>query len=348
MISTLSAVCLIFLAVMYTPLVSDDKGIRFTVQSGKSLKSVINELSAQHVIKHPRLLSLLIYFKGGQHDLKAGEYLFPKGTTSSSLLRQITTGSGMLYHTFTIIAGWNFNRLRDALLHEENFQHITNGMSNDAIMKRLGHPGLNPEGEFFPDTYFFVKGSSDMAILKRAFQMMQKKLMDAWQLREPGLPFKTPVDALIAASLIEKETGLDKERPTIAGVIINRLKKNMLLQIDPTVIYAKGSDFNGTIYRVDLSSKNPYNTYTHKGLPPTPIAIPGMASINAALHPEHHHYYYFVAKKSLSTVNGGHQFSETLAEHDEAIDKAKNSILHIDFFNMGLIQHYFLTQLGNL
>ncbi|EKD54782.1 MAG: hypothetical protein ACD_60C00044G0001, partial [uncultured bacterium] len=293
-----------------------------------------------NVIKRPTFFYLLVYLKGNKHELKAGEYLFPKGTTPVSLLTQITTGSGMIYHTFTIIAGWNFKHLRSELDKDPNLQHASALMSDVAIMQYLGHPELKPEGWFFPDTYFFVKGSSDLILLKRAFQMMQRKFYDAYKKRDANLPYQTPQDALTAASLIEKETGLDVERPIIAGVIVNRLRKNMLLQIDPTVIYAMGSRFKGVIHREDLLSKNPYNTYVHPGLPPTPIAMPSMESIEAALHPRKHNYYYFVARNY--NPDGGHQFSTTLEEHYLAVASAKRKKSDNEFFNYNLIRVYFL------
>ena len=195
---------------------------------------------------------ILLIHKGSEHELKAGEYLFPKGMTPSEMLDQITTGTGLVYHPFTIVAGWNFRHLLRALAQEPNLLHTTASLSNSAIMARIGHPDVNPEGLFFPDTYFFIKGSSDIALLKRAYQLMQVKMDEAWQHRAPDLPYTNVYQAVVAASLIEKETGIDQERAWIAGVIINRLGKNMLLQIDPTVIYDVGKRLDGKIYRADL------------------------------------------------------------------------------------------------
>jgi UPF0755 protein len=333
-------VCLSFLITWRMPIVSDEQGVKYTVPEGASIKSVAHDLYLLNVIKYPTFFNLLVYVKGNKHELKAGEYLFPKGTTLMSLLTQITTGSGMINHTFTIVAGWNFRHLRAVLESEPNLQHTSATLTNAEIMKRLGHPELQPEGWFFPDTYYFVKGSSDMILLKRSFQLMRNKLTEAWKKRDPGLPYQTQEEALTVASLVEKETGLDQERPLIAGVIVNRLKKNMLLQIDPTVIYAAGANYNGTIYKTDLQSASPYNTYVHKGLPPTPIAIPSMKSILAALHPMHHDYYYFVAKND--GTDGGHQFSATLTEHHEAISMAKKNQSEKSYFNDKLINSYLL------
>jgi len=337
----------LFVALMIflrSSIVSDEKGIRYLVQPGASIKSVSQDLYTQKIINHPFLFNMLVYLKGNKHELKAGDYLFRKGTTPLSLFNQITSGTGMFHYTFTIIAGWNFKHLREMLLNEPDLQHTSATLSDAAIMSYLGAPALSPEGRFFPDTFYFVKGSSDLLLLKRSFQKMQNKLNIAWANREVGLPYLTQNEALTVASLIEKETALNKERPIIAGVILNRLKKDMLLQIDPTVIYAAGDHYNGTIYKTELLSNNPYNTYKHKGLPPTPIAIPSMDSINAAMHPQHHNFYYFVVKNN--TTEGGHQFSATLAEHNVAVLIARLN-QPIEFFNNDLIKSYFLKIVFN-
>lgn len=345
--TTITTLCLIILfswiIFLSTPLVTDEQGFKYTVAPGASLKSVVNDLYSLNVIKHPALFNFLVYLKGGTHELKAGEYFFQKGTRPTKLLKQIVTGSGMVYHTLTIVAGWNFRHLRDVLDKDPNLQHASTAMSDAAIMQALGSPGLMPEGWFYPDTYYFIKGSTDLALLKRSFHLMQKKLNNVWKKRELGLPYQTQEEVLTVASLVEKETALDKERPVIAGVIANRLRKNMLLQIDPTVIYAIGKHYNGIIYKTDLSSDSPYNTYKHKGLPPTPIAIPGMVSIQAAMHPQHHNFYYFVARNA-TTAEGGHQFSETLAEHYQAIAIAKQNQIQ-SYFNDYLINSYLFKQL---
>ncbi|EKD73484.1 MAG: hypothetical protein ACD_45C00303G0006 [uncultured bacterium] len=323
-----------------SPIIFNEQGMEYVVPEGASIRLVVHDLYLLNVIKRPVFFNLLVYLRGDKHELKAGEYLFPKGTTPVSLLTQITTGSGMVYHTFTIVAGWSFHTLRGALEKDPNLRHASASMSNAAIMDYLGHPELKPEGWFFPDTYYFVKGSSDLVLLKRAFQMMQRKLNDAWKKRDSDLPYQTQQEVLTVASLIEKETGVDRERSMIAGVIVNRLRKDMLLQIDSSVIYGVEPHFTGVIRRKDLLSKNPYNTYVNKGLPPTPIAMPGMESIEAALHPKRHNYYYFVAKNY--DPDGGHQFSTTLAEHYKAVANAKRKHSRNEFFNDNLIRAYFL------
>jgi UPF0755 protein len=255
------------------------------------------------------------------------------------LLEQITTGYGVLNYSVTIVAGWDFKRLRSALNNNENLKHDTRDLDDAEIMNKIGYPGVNPEGRFFPDTYFVVKNSSDILLLKRAYDLMQKKMQIAWQSRDPNLYFKNQNEALTAASLIEKETWNNAERPVIAGVIVNRLKKGMLLQIDPTVIYAAGESYSGKITKANLASQSPYNTYTQKGLPPTPIAIPSLASINAAMHPKQHQYLYFVAKNFSS--DNSHQFSETYLGHNQAISKAKMNLFKINYFNAERIEAYF-------
>ncbi|MDX1901940.1 MAG: endolytic transglycosylase MltG [Gammaproteobacteria bacterium] len=324
---------------LHRPLVVRDEGFRYEVREGTSIHAVVHDLYLLDIIKHPYFFNLLIWLRGDRHNLKAGEYLFPKGITASRLLTQITSGSGMVYHEFTLIAGWDFGRVRRMLAADPNLKHTSEKMSDAEIMQSLDHPELKPEGWFFPDTYYFVRGTSDLVVLKQAFTRMQKILMNAWDDRASDLPYYTPQDALTVASLVEKETSIPHERPIIAGVIVNRLRKGMLLQIDPTVIYAAGSNFHGTIHRSDLLRKSPYNTYVTKGLPPTPIAMPGGTSILAAMHPLHHDYLYFVAENY--DMNGPHRFSATLEEHYSAIARAKHGKSTLEFFNNDLIQHYF-------
>jgi UPF0755 protein len=231
--------------------------------------------------------------------------------------RQMTTGKGLYYRLFTIVPGWSFTQLRRQLLLNKYLKHISQTYDDKQIMTELGNSSLAPEGEFYPDTYYYTRGVPDLVILKRAYQLMQLKLNEAWETRLPGLPYKDAYDALIVASLIEKEAYLNSERPVIAGVLINRLRKNMLLQIDPTVIYGMGDRYTGKIYKENLVENTPYNTYVHKGLPPTPIAMPSQASIEAAIHPQANDYYYFVAKG-----DGSHQFSKTLLDHNVAVQEA--------------------------
>lgn len=327
----------VWLHFLFTPLITDKDGLIYTVRSGSSISVVVNELAQQGVITNPDFFKLLVKMEGNSHQLKAGEYFFAKGTTPLRLLHQITTGEGIYYHTFTIIAGWNFKQIQKALRDAPSLQHKTESLSDSEIMHQLGSTNLKPEGMFFPDTYYYSTNATDIFLLKRAYQTMQDKLNKAWQKRDENLPFKTEYEALIVASMIEKEAQIKNERPRIAGVIINRLNKDMLLQIDPTVIYGMGNRYNGVIHKTDLFAESPYNTYVHKGLPPTPIAMPSQDSIDAALHPEKHHFYYFVLAGVGETR---HHFSESLNEHNVAATSFINS--HPEYFNSNLIRNYLL------
>lgn len=332
------AICMIsFLAVsiglyfLFAPVISKQEGYIYYLRPGTSKKTMLAELSQQGIISHPILFSLFIYPQRNA-QLKTGEYLFPKGASPYSIWKQITTGTGFYYHAFSIIPGWSFNQLRHALDQAQGLRHITAHLNDQAIMEHLGYPMLAPEGEFFPETYHYTRGVPDFIILKRAFRLMQNKLTKAWESRASELPYKNAYEALIAASLVEKEAYLNSERIIIAGVLVNRLKKNMLLQFDPTVIYGLGERYNGKIYKENLLDNNPYNTYLHKGLPPTPIALPSQASIEAAMHPQQNDFLYFVAKG-----DGSHQFSKTLIEHNAAVSALKQSHTTHSHFNENIV-----------
>lgn len=297
-------------------LVTEKQGVVYYLKPGLTKHEVVQELAEQGIIRHPTLYFLTTYFMKST-PLQTAEYLFRPGATPLSIWRQMQTGSGLMNHPFSIIPGWSFRQVREALDKTENIKHQTTPMDDKQIMMFVGNPDVAPEGQFFPETYFYTRGMSDLVILKRAYDLMQTKLNEAWERRAANLPYKNMYDALIVASLVEKEAYLNRERPLIAGVIINRLRKNMLLQIDPTVIYGMGLRYNGTIHRADLQEDTVYNTYVHKGLPPTPIAMPGAVSLDAAMHPAQHDFYYFVAKG-----DGSHQFSKTLQEHHTAVDTA--------------------------
>ncbi len=317
---------------LFFPVVSDDEGVIYYLAPNTSSKTFVHELSQQSLVPFPALFSLYISLQD-ETPLKTGEYLFPKGSSLISIWRQVTTGTGQVQYAFTIIPGWTFKKIRVQLAQLKEIQHTITDLSDQQIMAALGYPQYSPEGLFFPDTYHYIRNNTDMFLLKRAFMLMQKKLQAAWEMRAPLLPYQQPYEALIAASLIEKEASLDSERPLIAGVLINRLRKNMLLQIDPTVIYGMGDRYQGKIYKEDLRSNNPYNTYARKGLPPTPIAMPSFPSIEAALHPQQHEYYYFVTKGGKS-----HQFSQTLTEHNQAV--AVSPDRRPAYFNDVLIRKY--------
>jgi UPF0755 protein len=229
------------------------------------------------------------------------------------LFHMITEGDTSL-SGITFIEGWTFKQMRQALNADNDVKHDTLGLSDREIAEKLGLGVSEPEGMFFPDTYYFSIGMSDLDILKRANRVMETKLTEYWAQRDPGLPYQTPYDALIMASIVEKETGQGKERPLIAGVFLNRLRIGMRLQTDPTVIYGMGDHYDGNIRKQDLLTDTPYNTYTRVGLPPTPIAMPGAASILAVLHPAKSKALYFVSRG-----DGTHQFSDTLEEHNRAV-----------------------------
>jgi len=301
---------------LFTTTISQPNGMVYNLRPGLGKKTFIAEVYEQNIIHHPWLMTAYISFFPND-QLKAGEYLFPNGSSPASIWRQVTTGSGMVRYAFTIIPGWTFVQLKQSLAQIPILKHSIQGMDDKTIMQKLGAPTVAPEGEFFPDTYYYTRGMNDFNLLKRAYSRMQKKLALEWQTRDPNVYFKTPYDALIAASIIEKEAYLPSERPIIAGVLINRLKNDMLLQFDPTVIYGMGENYQGKIHKSDLIADTPYNTYVHKGLPPTPIAMPSLSSMNAVLHPQQNTYFYFVARG-----DGSHQFSQTLVEHNAAVAAA--------------------------
>jgi len=247
--------------------------------------------------------------------LQAGEYLIPAGTTPDGLLDILGSGK-VLQHPVTLIEGWNFREMMQVLARHDTLVHELRGADGTEVMARLGRPGTHPEGRFLPDTYLFPRGASDVQVLARAMAAMDRELEKQWPQREEDLPLASPEDALILASIVEKETGLASERPRIAGVFIRRLRIGMKLQTDPTVIYGMGERFDGNLRRVDLREDTPYNTYVHKGLPPTPIAMPGREALHAVLHPAEGDSLYFVSRG-----DGSHHFSATLAEHNRAVRK---------------------------
>jgi UPF0755 protein len=235
------------------------------------------------------------------------------GMTHYELFQMITDGI-TTQRGITFIEGWTFQQMRDALNRNDDVRHLSMPMTDEEILRRIGASETVAEGLFFPDSYFFDSGMSDLDILKRAYDTMKIKLAKAWETRDAGLPYRTPYEALTMASIVEKETGKAEERPMIASVFLNRLRIGMRLQTDPTVIYGLGASFDGNLRKRDLLQDTPYNTYTRSGLPPTPIAMPGMAAIEAALHPAASRAFYFVGKG-----DGSHVFSATLTEHNRAV-----------------------------
>lgn len=287
--------------------------VEFSIPAGSSLKAVARSFEAKDIVGHPLAFVMLGRLLGQANKIKAGNYLITKPFTPYQLLVKITSGETM-FSKVTIVEGWTFRQMRAELDSRQDIRHDTAGMSDQAIMQAMGASESYPEGLFFPDTYYFDAGDSDLNIYRRAYNMMQKRLAAAWQSRADGLPYQTPYQALIMASIIEKETGAESERPMIASVFVNRLHIGMPLQTDPSVIYGLGDHYDGNLHKVDLQTDTPYNTYTRRGLPPTPIALPSEDAIQAALHPATSKALYFVAKG-----NGRHQFSDTLEEHNRAV-----------------------------
>ena len=285
----------------------------FEIPHGMSLRTLAQELTALGVLDHPYYFLALAYLRGDAGRVKAGEYEISPGTTPVALLDKLVKNQ-VYQRSVTLIEGWTTAQVLAALAKDDRLVGKLEGATPQDLMAALGRAGQHPEGRFFPDTYRFTKGASDLDILGRAAQAMDRVLAEEWRDRAPGLPLASPEQALILASIIEKETGQASERPTIAGVFIRRLQLGMRLQTDPTVIYGLGAAFDGDLRRADLIRDTPYNTYTRHGLPPTPIALPGRAAIHAALHPAAGDSLYFVAKG-----DGGHWFSATLEEHQQAV-----------------------------
>ena len=261
------------------------------------------------------LLQAWFRFSGQARMIKAGSYEITPGTTPRKLLNMLVRGEETV-KSFTLVEGWNFRQVRAALQKAEHITPDSVGLSPETIMEKLGRPGLHPEGRFFPDTYAYAKGSSDLALLKRAVRAMDKRLNAAWALRNPQTPLKTPEQALILASIVEKETGKPADRPQIGGVFSNRMRIGMMLQTDPSVIYGLGEQFDGNLRKRDLLADTPYNTYTRTGLPPTPITMPGKAALMAAVQPAATKALYFVARG-----DGSSEFSESLDAHNRAVNK---------------------------
>ncbi|MDB5804616.1 MAG: putative Aminodeoxychorismate lyase [Betaproteobacteria bacterium] len=298
--------------------------VDLNIPSGSSMRGAAR-IAASVVAVQPEILVGLARISGRDTQIKAGSYEIEPGTTPMGLIDQLTRGDVSLQEV-RIPEGWTFHQFRAALDAHPAITHASQGVSDEALLAQVaqaeggGGEAANgdkfPEGLFFPDTYLFAKGAKDTDILRRSYRLMKKRIAGEWEKRASGLPYTTPYQALIMASIVEKETGQTKERPLIAGVFINRLKKGMLLQTDPTIIYGMGVNFDGNLRKKDLLADGPYNSYTRTGLPPTPIALPGVAAIQAALHPADTEAIYFVAKG-----NGTHEFSSTLEAHNRAVNR---------------------------
>jgi UPF0755 protein len=291
--------------------------IDFLIKPGSSVASSTRQIAESGVPVNADLLHLLARVTGKGVRLKAGSYELKPGTTPMRLLDQLARGE-FAQESLAIIEGWTFKQMRQAVAAHPGLRHDTSQLSDKELLTKVAPdtPYAAPEGLFFPDTYLFAKGSSDLQIYRQAHALMQKRLQDEWSRRHPAVPYKSPYEALIMASIVEKETGQKSERDMIAGVFVNRLKKGMLLQTDPTVIYGMGEKFQGNIRKRDLETDTPYNTYTRSGLPPTPIALPGAASLTAAMNPASTEALYFVSRG-----NGTSEFSTNLADHNRAVNK---------------------------
>ena len=289
--------------------------VDLSIELGTSARGVAQAVADAGVQVNPELLYWWFRLSGHSRQIKAGSYEIGRGATPRSLLRKLVRGEEAL-RAVTLVEGWNFRQVREALFKAEQLKSETQGLADELIMEKLGRPGLHPEGRFFPDTYTYAKGSSDLAVLKRAMRALDKKLNAAWSQRAPDSPLTTPDEALILASIVEKETGRASDRALIASVFANRLRIGMMLQTDPTVIYGLGAQFDGNLRKRDLQTDTPWNTYTRAGLPPTPIAMPGKAALLAVVQPAPTKALYFVARG-----DGTSQFSATLEEHNRAVNK---------------------------
>jgi UPF0755 protein len=312
-----------FAGVLYyyaqSPLPIRDAPAQFSLRAGSSLKSAARQMAEAGLLHDPAAFVLLgrIFDRAGA--IKAGSYEFQPGLTPWDLLQKITRGDVTLM-AVTFTEGSTFRQWRAILDGHPKLKHQTTGWQDARILEALAIDAKSPEGWFFPDTYHVSEGTSDMIVLRRAHQLMQRHLAAHWEGRASGLPLATPYDALILASIVEKETGREDDRPLVAAVFVNRLRKGMLLQADPTVIYGLGEDFDGNLRKRDLVADTPYNTYTRSGLPPTPIAMPGLASLSVTLNPPDSDVLYFVSRG-----DGSSHFSRTLSEHDRAVTKYQRS-----------------------
>ncbi len=315
-LATLFVLALIPLYLIYRPVHVPPSGIVYYLKPGESKAQLVDDLTQLQILPNPHLF--LFYAElHASTGLKTGEYFIAPGTSVRGLWKQLTIGTGHYYRAFTIVPGWTFAQLRQALMETPFLRHTSTLMDNDNLMALMTGQPISPEGQFLPETYYYLRDDVDVSVLKRANKMLQDVLNSAWEKRDTSVPYTDAYQALTAASLVEREAYLAAERPVIAGVLVNRLNKHMLLQFDPTVIFGMGTQYQGKITKVDLQTDTPYNTYIHTGLPPTPIAMSSASTINAALHPLHHDYYYFVAKG-----DGSHQFSKTLTEHNAAVQAA--------------------------
>jgi len=300
-------------AALEQPLAVPDEALLLDVRPGDTPSGVLQRLEAEGVLEDAFWLRLYWRLNLSGQSLHTGEYRLSPTMTARDMIGLWQRGEVVQY-SLTLVEGWNFRQLRSALQNQPKLEQTLDGLTDAEIMSRIGASGQHPEGRFFPDTYRFTRGTSDADLLRRAYARLEQVLEEEWQQRAEGLPYKDAYQALIMASIIEKETGVPGERGEIAGVFVRRLARGMLLQTDPTVIYGMGEKYKGRITRTDLRTPTPYNTYTNAGLPPTPIAMVGREAIHAALHPADGTSLYFVARG-----DGSHVFSDTLNQHNRAV-----------------------------
>ncbi len=298
-----------------TPLAVAQFPAGFNITPGSGLRAAARQIEDGGISLGRRQFELLVRILGRSQDIKAGSYELAAAVNPLELLEKITRGD-VTQAELALIEGWTFRQVRAAMERNVALRGDSRGLSDADILKRLGAAETHPEGLFFPDTYLFGKGSSDFDVLGRAYRLMQAQLRREWEARDASLPYRTPYDALIMASVIEKETGRAADRDMVSGALLNRLRIGMRLQADPTVIYGLGAEFDGNLRKRDLLQDGPYNTYTRTGLPPTPIAMPGLAALRAALHPAKTQALYYVSRG-----DGSSQFSRTLDEHNRAVAK---------------------------
>lgn len=296
-----------------TALLADGATMRISVETGTGIRQLARQLNGKGLIDHPRVFSWLARFDGKAGQLRAGVYEVRAGMTARDLLGAIARGESV-QEQIRFIEGWTFRQIRAALDAHPGVRHDTKDLPESALLERVGAIEKRAEGLFFPDSYHFAPGTSDIVLLRQAYARMRKQLEAAWAKRTSASMVESPYDALILASVIEKETGRPEDRPMIGAVFANRLRIGMRLQSDPTVIYGMGTRFDGNLRRVDLEADSPYNTYTRAGLPPTPIAAPGAAALNAALAPAESRALYFVARG-----DGTSEFSTNLDDHNRAV-----------------------------
>ena len=297
------------------PLSLQHEPVELAIEPGSTPRAVARAVAAAGVQVEPQLLYAWFRLSGQDRQIRAGNYEITAGTSPRSLLQKLVRGDETL-RSLTLVEGWNLRQLRAALAGAEQLKPDSADLNDAQLMQALGRPGLAPEGLFFPDSYSYAKGSSDLALLRRAMHAMDQHLASAWAQRAPDLVLQSPQEALVLASIIEKETGRASDRAMISGVFHNRLRRHMLLQTDPSVIYGLGDQFDGNLRRRDLQRDTPWNTYTRAGLPPTPIAMPSRAALLAAVQPATTEALYFVAKG-----DGSSHFSDTLEAHNRAVNQ---------------------------